>query len=90
MIIPKSEKSDELGRVEPNNNDDQEAKSTTCTIGHSHLDHVTFGCATGGATEFNVIQNNCNVSQTTASDDIAITKYLASTNRLNLEYIKCQ
>ena len=25
-------------------------------------DHVTFGCAAGGATEFNVIQNDCSAS----------------------------
>lgn len=29
-----------------------------CLPNHK-ADHVTFGCATGGATEFNVIQNNC-------------------------------
>ena len=61
-----------IGETLENNNDDEKS---TCTIGRSHLDHVTFGCATGGATEFNVIQNNCNVTQTTATDsDITITK----------------
>lgn len=34
--------------------------------GNHQNDHVTFGCA-GGATEFNVIQNNCNVTQASKS-----------------------
>ena len=44
-------------------------KSRSCVdrnqlqFGNSHLEHVTFGCAVGGATEFNVIRNNCDVTQ---------------------------
>ena len=42
--------------------------------GSHRNDHVTFGCA-GGATEFNVIQNNCNVSQGSKSPTKSSSKY---------------
>ena len=42
--------------------------------GNHQNDHVTFGCA-GGATEFNVIQNNCNVTQGSKSPTKSSSKY---------------
>lgn len=42
--------------------------------GNHQNDHVTFGCA-GGATEFNVIQNNCNVTQASKSPTKSSSKY---------------
>ena len=59
-----------IGKTLENNNNNEKS---SCAIDqqhlgtHQHLDHVTFGCAAGGATEFNVVQNNCNVSSTTAN-----------------------
>ena len=60
-----------IGKTLENNNNEKSSCATTIDqrhLGsHQHLDHVTFGCAAGGATEFNVVQNNCNVSSTTAN-----------------------
>jgi len=69
-----------IGKTLENNNNEKSSCATTIDqqhLGsHQHLDHVTFGCAAGGATEFNVVQNNCNVSSTTANRITETSSYI--------------
>ena len=62
-------------------NNQQEQSSICKTYGNhnnqltSADDHLTFGCAAGGATEFSLIQNNCSIGSSSASNAKTSSKW---------------
>lgn len=48
----------------------EESNEQNLCLPNHKADHVTFGCASGGATEFNVIQNNCRTGQPQTSSKL--------------------